>query len=119
MKKAILLAIPLIMFYSCNKEIIYKDTLPQLEIVVRNSSGSYISGAEVQLYHDPEDWNTGENMIQIEYTDSNGSALFKELEEKVYYFFVSDGAMDNSLGVSYFEYPLNMNEIKVIETIIQ
>ena len=119
MRNLILASFCVLVMHGCSKETVYEDTLPQLEIIVVNATGGIVSGAEVQLYLTQEDWNAEENIVANSMTDANGSVLFSELEERIYYFYVSKDDKDNVQGISYFENPLKINEIKVLETIIQ
>jgi hypothetical protein len=102
----------------CKKEYTYIDNKPQLEIGVKDNTGQPISGAVITLFLTQNDWNKKVNAIQTASSDSKGTVLFKDLEEKVYYFLVEKGTQNNVLGIAYFAQPLKINEIRVIQTII-
>lgn len=104
--------------FSCKNEYSYKDNKPQMEIVIKDQTGQLVQGAIVTLYLLQNDWNQKVNAVQTLTSDSKGTAMFTELDEKVYYFLAEKGALNNVLGVSYFAQPLKVNEIRVIQTII-
>jgi len=100
----------------CKK--IYIDNDPQLKIIVVDASNNKVSNAIVTLFLSENDWQKKTNSVIQMNTDLNGSALFQDLEELVYYFYVQKGALDNTLGVSYFATPLKKNEVRNLQTII-
>lgn len=104
--------------FRCKKEYTYIDNKPQLEIGVKDNTGQPVSGAVITLFLTQDDWNKKVNAVQTMSSDSKGTALFKDLEEKVYYFLVEKGTQNNVLGIAYFAQPLKINEIRVIQTVI-
>jgi len=108
------------LLYGCDYFIsIEEDNKPQLEIHVFSNDSLLIAGAYVQLFQSLDDWYNKSHLIDSTYTNQDGVALFKELEETVYYFYVTKDSMDNTQGIVYFENPLKKNEIKVLEITIQ
>lgn len=116
-KHVISLLLLMILLMGCKKTV-YIDNAPQLEIVVVDPSNNKVSGAVVTIFISEEDWQNKANSIDQKTSDINGSALFTELEETKYYFYVQKGLLDNTLGVSYFSNPLKLNEIRVVQTTI-
>lgn len=115
--KFVSLILLMILICGCKKTV-YLDNPPQLEIVVVDASTYKVSGAQVTLFLSEDDWQSKTNLVAQKNTDINGSALFTELEELVYYFYVQKESLDNTLGVSYFATPLKINEIRIVETVI-
>jgi hypothetical protein len=100
------------------KKTIYIDSPPQLEIAVVDASNNKVLGAEVTIFLSEDDWQNKTNPVAQITSDVNGSALFTDLEETIYYFYVQKGSLDNTLATSYFQNPLKMNEIRVVQTTI-
>ncbi len=103
---------------NCQEVEVFVDNAPQLEIHVKNKDGQNVKGASVLLFLSEEDWKNEINFIHSASTNSSGTVLFNNLEQKVYYFFVEKGEMNNLLEVATFSSPLRINEIRVIETVI-
>lgn len=101
------------------KEYIEIDVAPQLEIMVKDLSDNTIAGATVNLYSSEEDFDLKNNEVQTKTTDDNGKALFKDLSEDIYYFYVEKGELNNYFEVVTFASPLKKNEIKTITCIIR
>lgn len=118
MKKFLIVFFFATLLVSCSKETIYIDNPPQLEIVVIDVNNNKIPNAIVTIYLNEDDWQNKTNSIEQQNTDANGTVLFENLEEVIYYFYVQKGNLDNTLGVSYFANPLKKNEIRVVQTTI-
>lgn len=118
MKRAITLLLLFFTLILGCKKTVYIDNPPQLEIVVVDASSNKVSGAVVTIFISKDDWQNKTNSVAQQTSDINGSSLFKELDETIYYFYVQKGSLDNTLGISYFQTPLKMNEIRVIQTTI-
>lgn len=103
----------LLTFVSCS-ETVFVDVEPQLELVVIDSIGNYQADASVDLFETEDDFYVGKNSINSGYTDNNGTIEFEELEEKVYYFYVEKGELNNYYDVVTFSNPLNINEKRKI-----
>ncbi|MEI7524969.1 MAG: hypothetical protein WCJ95_11605 [Mariniphaga sp.] len=117
-KLTLLTLMLLVTLVKCKNEYVYHDIKPQLELNVKNQSGEIVTGALITLYLVKNDWSQKVNIIQTLETDSKGTALFKNLDQRIYYFFVEKGTLNNALEVSYFALPLKLNEIRVIQTIV-
>ena len=110
----------LILFTGCTeKEYVYLDVAPQLEIIVEDQSANIIEGATVKLYNSSEDFYENNNPLQTKVTNQSGKALFKDLDETVYYFYIEKGEMNNYYEVVTFARPLRKNEIKTLVSIIR
>lgn len=118
MKKLLIVFFSASLLVSCSKETLFIDNPPQLEIVVFDVNIIKIQNASITIYLTEEDWQSKTNSIAQQNTDSNGTALFKNLEEVIYYFYVQKANLDNTLGISYFANPLKKNEIRVVQTTI-
>ncbi len=67
-----------------------------LELTVRDNLGNVVEGAQVQLFHNKEDYQKETNPIQgVKYTDSKGRAKFNELAAQEFYVNVEKGDMNN------------------------
>lgn len=105
---------------SCERtEYLEVDVAPQLEITVTDNSGNSIENATVILFDTEEKFTSNSNPIQTLVTGSNGKALFKDLNEDIYYFYVEKGALNNYYEVVTFSEPLEMNQIMTITCIIR
>ena len=121
-KGRILLTIILciILFTGCKeKEYIYLDVNPQLEIMVKDLSGNGVVGATVKLFNSEGNFNANENPLQTEVTDQTGKVLFMELNEMIYYFYAEKGQLNNYYEVVTIAKPLRKNEIKTVSCIIR
>jgi hypothetical protein len=107
-----------VLISACSEEIIYTDVLPQLEIKTLDANGNVAQNVQVSLYLTEADWLENTNKIVQKTTDSNGNALFDNLEEKVYYIFAEKNNQNNLNGISFFSAPLRKNEVRVITTSI-
>lgn len=67
-----------------------------LEIKILNRLGSTVSGVEVKIYDNKEDYVAGKNQIGItETTDKNGKVLFKDLKAISYFVSAKKGELNN------------------------
>jgi hypothetical protein len=76
---------------------------PQLDVVVRNEAGNFISGATVQLFHSLNDYVAEINVKATKTSDASGKVTFtlEELGEPgAKYFNVISGEMRNWASVS-------------------
>ncbi len=102
----------------CSTVTIFDDVEAQLEVIVKTTEGNLVKNANVSLYLTFEDWQTEENQVANSTTNADGAALFLNLEETTYYFYVKKDNQNNTLSTVTFSTPLKINQIKVIETII-
>lgn len=110
----------LILFTGCTeKEYVYLDLAPQLDIIVEDQSGNSTEGATVKLYNSGEDFYGNQNPLQIKVSDQSGKALFKDLNEIIYYFYFEKGELNNYYEAVTFARPLKKNEIKTVSSIIR
>jgi len=119
MKKLLLIFCVSFFMTNCTEKIIYNDIDPQLEIIVRTESGQLVSGASVSLFTTENDWINKTNIVQSEETNNQGRALFSDLEEVRYYFFVVKNDMTNENQVSEIKEALKINVKAIVETIIK
>ena len=91
----------------------------KLEITVRNTSGNLEAGVAVKIFGNEDDYLEGKNEVGgVQYTDSKGKVIFKELEEKSYYINAEKGKADN-YGESEKTIPLKAgakNRVTIIIT---
>jgi hypothetical protein len=91
------------------------DTLPQLEIGVRDGNGSPVSGAYVALFSNLDDWTSRTNPVQVwRRTDVTGKVIFTDLQEIPYYFYIRIDGKDNSLDEISTGEPLRRNQMEHI-----
>jgi hypothetical protein len=102
--KAIRLFI-IIIFFACNKN--NPAAAPtSLRIIVTDSNGNLLPGAEVKLFGSLYDLRTGANQIgRTHMTDQNGSALFDSLQPAKYAFYVEKACMNNQTPDLGFQIP--------------
>ena len=118
LSKSLTLMTIFIILGGCTKTII-QDVAPQLEIFVSDISGGMISGAEVQLYENPEDWELDKNSIKTGTTGQSGTILFSDLAEQIYYFRATKGFLNNDGLVSSLADPLKTNVKAKVQTTIR
>jgi hypothetical protein len=91
----------------------------KLEITVLNTLGNAEAGVEVKLYENEDDYLADKNVVQgVQYTDSKGQVLYKDLQAKPYYINAQKGKADN-FGESESTIPLaegKKNKVRVIIT---
>jgi len=67
-----------------------------LQIRILNRLGSTVSGVEVKLYGNKEDYEGGKNQIgEIQITDKKGQVLIKDLQPYPYYVSAKKGELSN------------------------
>jgi hypothetical protein len=82
-----------IMLAASSYQIILKTSL---EIKILNRLGSTVSGVEVKLYQNKEDYQAGKNPVgEAQKTDDKGKVLFKELKPQAYYVSAVKGELSN------------------------
>lgn len=120
-EKIFIVAIFLSVFFNgcIEKEYVYLDVTPQLEITVKDETNNTIAGATVNLYNSEEDFYQKENPVQTKVTNGSGIVLFKDLSEIIYYFYAEKGELNNYYEVVTFAKPLRKNEIKSVNCIIR
>jgi hypothetical protein len=101
------------------KEYVDVDVNPQLEVLVLDIESNFVSGVTVKLFSTEEDLISKTGEIQSISTDSDGKAIFNELEEKIYYFYAEKGNLNNYFDVVTFLEPLSENQIKNVTCIIK
>lgn len=102
--------------WSCKTEII--DTPAQLQIHVVDESNTSIAGAEVSLFATLDDWQNSANVLSTQTTDSDGTVLFTDLDEKIYYFWVEKDELNNNFSVAATEKKLSINVVAQVEVVI-
>ena len=101
MKKKLLILFTLInvlLFNSCTKD----DVSPEeqknntkIEFTVLNSAGNAAANAIVSLYKNSTDFDSKTNAVQTKISNSNGIALFDNLEPLKYYFYAEKDCQNN------------------------
>ena len=120
MKKLILSLLFGVLLSNCAKtEYIEVDVKPKLEILVTNSENIPIIDAIVTLYKSEEDFSSEQNAIESSKTNTDGKILFQELDERVYFFYINKGELNNYYEVVTFSEPLSKNEKRTISSIIR
>ncbi|NQU53237.1 MAG: carboxypeptidase regulatory-like domain-containing protein [Bacteroidetes bacterium] len=81
-----------------------------------------VPGATIILYNTEDELHLKENPITTVQTDSNGQALFEDLEEQRYYFYVEKDGLDNTGDISATWSPLQIGQrselvVKIAEPI--
>lgn len=105
---------------SCSKEKTeYIDNLPQLEITVVDLSHSVVADSKVTLFANEDDLKAKTNPLGNSLTDSNGIALFSDLEEKIYYFYAEKAEMNNAKSISLISEKLQINVKATVQTTIK
>lgn len=105
---------------ACTKtEYVDIDVNPRLEIHIVDADGASVSDAVVKLYITEDDFLQDENEQSAEYTDHEGKVTFEDLSEIVYFFYASKSEKNNFYEVVSFDTPLEMNEIRVITSVIR
>lgn len=86
-----------IVLNSCNDdEEIIQTT--DLIITISNETGNAISNASVVLYANKEDWNSTENAIHSQFTNTSGIVTFPALKEQSYFIDVTSSNLTNWSG---------------------
>ena len=120
MKKLFMISqlfIAMILTLSCEK-VVEVDVPPQLEVVVIDSEGNSVEGAEICLYQNLNDFKAEENLVKKVISKDGGTALFQELlTEVIYYIRVKKQDKDNLQTETHIEYALS-NNIKTKVTVI-
>jgi len=118
--KAFQVCIMAFLLSACTKtEYVDVDVNPKLEIKVTYESSAPVTGATVKLYATEDGFLDDAGVLEILTTGSDGKVLFENLSESVYYFRASKEGKDNYYEVVSFDMPLEMNEIRVVQTIIR
>lgn len=97
--KTMLLLGLMILQFSCNKDEFVEPNPQMLISVVSNYMGP-VPGATITLYNSKDEFYLKENPKKTVQTDSNGQALFENLKEQRYYFYVEKDGLDNSGDIS-------------------
>lgn len=92
------------------KETEYVESAPQLEFTIVKDNLVFVEGATISLYTTQDDWETHSNVVQSLQTDSKGQALFEELEEQRYYFFVEQDELNNLTDIAATAEPLKIGQ---------
>ena len=94
MKKILLISgICTLLISAMSYQIILKTSL---QIQILNRLGSRVSGVEVKLYGNKEDYESEHNQLgETQLTDNKGRVLFKDLEAKPYYVSAKKGKLSN------------------------
>jgi hypothetical protein len=94
-----------IIFFACNKN--NPAAAPtSLRIIVSDSNGNLLPGAEVKLFGGLYDLRRGANQIgRTHITDQNGSALFDSLQAVKYAFYVEKACLNNQTPDLGFQIP--------------
>ncbi len=94
MKKTIIISGLCMLFITAMSfQILLKTSL---QIKVLNRLGSTVSGVEVKLYGNKDDYNAGKNQIgETQLTDKKGTVLFKDLKPVPYYVSAVKGKLNN------------------------
>jgi len=109
-----------ILFTACSKEKTeYIDNAPQLEVTVVDLSHTAVADARVTLYASEADLKTKTNPLENSITSPDGTALFSELEEEVYYFFAEKAEMNNTKSTSLIGEKLQINVKATVQTTIK
>lgn len=107
-------------FICCNPEEIFEiDVLPQLELQISDRSNNVVQGATVMLFSSEENWESQSSAIKVSSSDLDGKALFKDLNETQYYFYIEKGDLNNYYEAVTFSEPLRKNEKRTINCIIR
>lgn len=106
-----------ILAFSCtvDKEVPYP---PELIISVKDTNNLAIPKAAVFLYDDIDAWYAKENELKQDSTNDQGTVVFKNLESKIYYVFVSKDSLSNQHGIAKTSDSLKLNEIRTLEIVI-
>lgn len=117
-KNLFILSIFMLIFIGCEKKE-YVDVAPQLKINVIDEIGNKVEDATVKLYETEQDWLDSTNVIRTKTTNNDGVVLFKNLEEKIYYFFVSKDNLNNKMTIATHENTLKKNECRTFNVIVK
>jgi hypothetical protein len=123
MKKAKLcyLLIPiigyLVLFFGCKKTE-HVDMRPQLKIVVKNLSEEVVSNAAVELYDSLDYFTSRTNALKTGITDENGTVVFSELNERLYYFYIYLDEKTNLFYINGTSKALETGTITIVATYI-
>ncbi|MFV0345867.1 MAG: carboxypeptidase-like regulatory domain-containing protein, partial [Bacteroidales bacterium] len=96
-------------FAACKTDTV--DTLPQLKLHVVDKDGNSVSQANVALFDNQNDWQNNTNTISSAITDNDGNALFSNLDEEIYFFWVEKDGLNNNFGTAAVEKSLSTNTI--------
>nr|WP_319571836.1 SpaA isopeptide-forming pilin-related protein [uncultured Draconibacterium sp.] len=108
---------------SCTKEE-YVDAAPQLFFTVVEDDLIFVEGATVSLFNNKEDWENDSNVVASLQTDAKGQALFENLDEQTYYFYVEKGDLNNLADIAALSEPLQIGRkselfVKIMDTQLQ
>lgn len=95
--------------FSCKKTE-YVESSPQILITVISQYMVPVQGATITLYSTEDELYLKENPITTLQGDSNGQALFEDLEEQRYYFYVEKDGLDNTGDISAVWDPLKIGQ---------
>jgi len=109
-----------ILFTACSKEKTeYIDNAPQLGVTVVDLSHTAVANANVTLYASEADLKAKTNPLVNKITSSDGTALFTELEESIYYFYAEKDEMNNTKSISLINEKLQVNMKATVQTTIK
>nr|WP_321484961.1 SpaA isopeptide-forming pilin-related protein [uncultured Draconibacterium sp.] len=108
---------------SCTTEE-YVDPAPQLFFTVVEDDLIFVEGATVSLFNNQEDWENDSNVVASLQTDAKGQALFENLDEQTYYFYVEKGDLNNLADIAALSAPLQIGRkselfVKIMDTQLQ
>jgi len=107
--------------FNCKKTE-YVTPNPQMLINVVSKYMVPVSGATITLYNTEDELHLKENPLTSLQTNPNGQALFENLEEQRYYFYVEKDDLDNTGDISATWNPLQIGQkselvVKIAEPI--
>jgi hypothetical protein len=115
----VLCTLVLVLTGCTKKEFLDIDVAPQLKLVVVDSEGYQQEGATIKLYKTEDDFYSNTNSAGNGVSSADGTFIFKDLEERIYYFYVEKGDMNNYYEEVSFSAPLKINEIRKIQCTIR
>jgi|GEM_PF-1543912 len=77
----------------------YVEPGPQLLFTVVKDNMVFVEDATITLYNTQDDWELQQNAVTSLQTDSTGQALFEDLNEQKYYFYVEKGILNNKADI--------------------
>ena len=109
------------LLFSCKKTE-YVESNPQMLISVVSKYMVPVKEATITLYNTEDELHFKENAMATLQTDSIGQALFENLQEQRYYFYVEKDGWDNTSDISATWDPLQIGQrselvVKIAEPI--
>ncbi len=89
-----------------------------LKITVKNTSGSVVAGAQVQLYTSFIDWEAKTGIMASQTTGADGMVTFNNLSSIKYYFFASKDCFNNGFTSVSTSGPITTNSTTNTSTVI-